>query len=144
MIKLIIWFKPFAKYFLAGWLLAIISISSIPSIPTLKIHTQHSEIRLDYLIHFCEYGVLAFVSFLSFAGDNFKVDIKLFLILTIALCVFAVIDEFHQKFIPGRSFNPRDIFSNISGIIGAVVFCLVIFKKIGKNPGLNPPANKEG
>jgi VanZ family protein len=130
MIKLIIWCKPYAKYFLVVWLLTIITVSSIPSIPTLKIHTARSVIRLDYLMHFCEYGLLTFLAFLYFVSSEFRLKYKKFIIITIGLILFALIDEFHQKLIPGRSFNVKDIYSNICGIIAAAVFCILIFRKI--------------
>jgi VanZ family protein len=133
MLRLIIWCKPFAKYLLAGWLVTIIIVSSIPSIPTLKIHTARSEIRLDYMMHFCEYGLLAFLAFLYFAGSRFRLNYKKFILVTLGIILFAVIDEFHQKLIPGRTFNVKDILSNITGILAAVIFCILIFRKISGN-----------
>lgn len=135
MIRLIIWCKPFAKYLLIFWLLTIIVVSSIPSIPTLKIHTSRSEIRLDYLMHFCEYGLLAFLAFLYFVSSEFRFNYKKFILITISIILFAIIDEFHQKFIPGRTFNVKDIYSNISGILAAVIFCVLIFRKISVKIG---------
>jgi VanZ family protein len=133
MIRLIIWCKPFAKYFLVIWLLTIIVISSIPSIPTLKVHTARSEIRLDYLMHFFEYGILTFMAFLYFVNSEFRLNYKKLILITISLILFAVIDEFHQKLIPGRSFNVKDIISNIAGILAAAVFCILVFRKIAGN-----------
>lgn len=130
MLKLIIWCKPFAKYLLAAWIMAIIIVSSIPHLPTLKIHTARADIRLDYLIHFCEYGIMALMAFLSFSGREFKMNYKKWILLTLGLILFAVLDEFHQKLIPGRSFNLKDILSNISGILAVLVFCIVVFRMI--------------
>jgi VanZ family protein len=130
MIKLIIWCKPFARYLFIVWLLTIITVSSIPSIPTLKIQTGETEIRLDYLMHFCEYGLLAFLAFLTFSGSEFKISFKKYMMQTIGLIFFAVLDEFHQKFIPGRSYNIDDILSNITGILAGLVFCVVVFRGI--------------
>ena len=130
MMQLILWIRPYAKYVLAVWIITIISVSSIPSLPTLKIHTAKADIRLDYLIHFCEYGFLSFMAFLSFTERSFTINYKKMLVITVCLTVFALIDEFHQKFIPGRSFNPRDILSNITGIIAVLIFSLLIFRKI--------------
>jgi len=132
MIRLIIWCKPFAKYFLAAWIITIITVSSIPSIPTMKIHTARAEIRIDYLIHICEYGLLAFLAFLSFAGKDFKIVCGKFILITISLIAFALLDEFHQKVIPGRAFNVNDIISNILGIFIAAIFCALIFRKIAR------------
>ena len=130
MIKLIIWSKPYSRYIFAVWIIAIAVASSIPSLPTLKIHTAHSDIRLDYLIHFCEYGVLALMAYISFTNNEFKISSLKLIIITISLLLFAILDEFHQKYIPGRAFNMKDIISNMSGIIGAFVFCLIVFRKI--------------
>ena len=130
MLKLIIWCKPFAKYLLTAWVLAVIIVSSIPHLPTLKIHTAKSDIRLDYLIHFCEYGIMALMAFLSFAGKDFKMNYKRWILLTVGLILFAILDELHQKLIPGRSFNIKDILSNISGILAVLVFCIVVFGMI--------------
>jgi len=135
MIRLIIWCKPYAKYILAFWFLTIISVSSIPRIPTLKIHTAHSEIRLDHIIHFCEYGFLAFMSFLTFAGKDFKLKYRRYILITLGLILFAVLDEYHQILIPGRAFNMKDILYNIAGILSAAAFCVVMFKKTATRTG---------
>jgi VanZ family protein len=131
MLKLIIFLRPFARYLLIAWTLTIIIISSIPNIPTLKIHTARTEIRLDYLMHFCEYGFLTFVTFLSFAGNEFRISYRKILLITVSLIIFAIADELHQKLIPGRSYNIMDIMSNITGILAATIFCLVVFRFVG-------------
>lgn len=130
MLKLIIFLRPFARYLLIAWTLTIIIISSIPNIPTLKIHTARAEIRLDYLMHFCEYGFLTFVTFLSFAGNEFRISYRKILLITISLIIFAIADELHQKLIPGRSYNIMDIMSNITGILAGIFFMLVVFRII--------------
>jgi len=132
MLRLIVLLRPFARYFLIVWFLTIIIVSSIPSLPTLKIHTPKSEIRLDYLIHFCEYGILAGMAFLTFVNSEFRMSNKKFVIITILLLLFAILDEYHQILIPGRAFNMKDIYSNITGIMGALVFCVVVFRIIAK------------
>ena len=128
MIRLILMLKPFAKYIAFAWLLIIIIVSSIPNIPALKIHTARTEIRLDYLIHFCEYGILTFMVYLSFAGNEFRINYRKFILIALSLILFAVLDEFHQKLIPGRSFSINDILSNITGILAFTVFTMVVFR----------------
>jgi VanZ family protein len=130
MYKLITFIRPYAKYFLAVWVIAIVTVSSVPSVPVLKLHIQKADIRLDYLIHFLEYGSLAFLAYLSFAGRDFRVSALKYLTLTVCLIIFALADESHQIFIPGRTFNPKDILSNIAGIIGGLLFCSVLFRRI--------------
>jgi VanZ family protein len=130
MLKLIIYLKPFAKYLLIGWLTIIIILSSIPNIPTLKIHTQRADFRLDYIMHFGEYGVLAFMAFLAFAEDEFRIYRKRFITITIGLLLFAVLDELHQKLVPGRICSIRDVASDVTGVLAAIVFTLVVFRSI--------------
>lgn len=133
MLKLIKFLRPFARYLLIAWILTIITLSSLPNIPTLKIHTAHSEIRLDYLIHFCEYGVLAFMAFLTFTGDSFRINFRKYVVITLCLIALAFLDELHQKFVPGRAYNIKDALSNTLGILGALGFCVVVFRKIAGN-----------
>jgi VanZ family protein len=136
MLRLLVWFKTYARYFAAGWLIIIIVVSSMPGVPLLEIHTQKTNIRLDYLFHFGEYGVLAFLTYLSFAGDDFKMSYKKLLLIAAVLIIIAILDEVHQKFIPGRSYNIKDILSNISGIVAILLFSVLIFGK------MEPPRNQ--
>jgi VanZ family protein len=130
MLKLIIYIRPIARYFLIAWVLTIIILSSIPNIPTLKIHTAKSEIRLDYMMHFCEYGILTFMTFLSFAGGEFRINWKKIIMIAVSLILFAVLDELHQKLIPGRTYSVKDIASNVTGILAAIIFTLFVFRSI--------------
>ncbi len=136
MYKLIVFIRPHAKYLLIAWIIAIIIVSSSPSIPSLKIHTEKTDIRLDYLIHFLEYASLAFLTYLAFAGNDFSITVVLYLILTSCLIIFAIADESHQILIPGRTFNPKDLISNLAGVAGGLVFCAVVFRRISRSiPG---------
>ena len=130
MLKFITYLRPIAMYLLIGWILTILILSSIPNIPTLKIHTSRSEIRLDYLMHFCEYGILTFMTFLSFAGNDFKIRYRKVIFIALGLILFAILDELHQKLIPGRSYNIKDILSNVTGIIAVTVFTMILFRMI--------------
>ena len=130
MLKLIKYLRPFARYLLIAWLAIIIILSSIPNIPTLKIHTARSDFRLDYIMHFGEYGVLAFMAFLAFAEDKFRLNWKKFITVAIGLVMFAILDELHQKLIPGRTCSIRDVASDVTGVLAAVGFTLVVFRSV--------------
>jgi VanZ family protein len=130
MLKLIIFLRPFARYLLIAWTLTILIFSSLPNIPTLKIHTARAEIRIDYLMHLCEYGFLTFVTFLSFSGNEFRIGYRRIILIILCLILFAIADELHQKLIPGRSYNISDIISNITGILAGTLFSLIVFRII--------------
>jgi VanZ family protein len=80
------------------------------------------------MMHFCEYGVLAFMTFLSFARNEFTISYKKFIVITVSLILFAILDELHQKLIPGRTYSIKDIASNMTGILAAGIFTLVLFR----------------
>jgi len=130
MLRIIKLIRPLAKYLMIVWLLTILIVSSIPYIPTLKIHTAKADFRLDYLMHFCEYGLLAFLTFLSFAGDEFRIGFRKALIIIPCLMLIAFLDELHQKLIPGRTYNVNDILSNMTGIVAASLFTYIVFRII--------------
>jgi VanZ family protein len=130
MLKLIKFLRPFARYLLISWALTVIIVSSIPDIPTMKIHTSRADFRIDYFLHFCEYGLLTFLTFLSFAGTEFRLSFRRYLIISTSLIVFAFLDEYHQKLIPGRSYNIHDFFSNVTGILVIIIFTIFVFRAI--------------
>jgi VanZ family protein len=132
MLKFIIFIRPFAKYLLMLWAISIMVVSSTPHIVVPKIHTAHAVIRLDYLIHFLEYGLLTGLSFLTFTGEKFATEIPQAVKIGLILLIFATIDEFHQKLIPGRSFNPMDLYSNISGILSGIIISIALFRLIAR------------
>jgi VanZ family protein len=67
---------------------------------------------------------------LSFTGNEFKISYKKFFLITVSLILFAILDELHQKLIPGRTYNVKDIASNVTGILATTVFTLLIFRSI--------------
>jgi VanZ family protein len=136
MLKLLTSLRPFARYLLIACGLIIIILSSIPNIPTLKIHTHGAEIRVDYLMHFGEYGLLTFLTFLSFAGNELKITNKKIVIIILTIIMFAVLDELHQKLIPGRTCSLKDTLSDIGGVVIGAIFVIVIFS--GKINGTAP------
>jgi VanZ family protein len=133
MLKLINTIKPFALYLLIATAVFIFTMSSIPSIPTLKIKAGSTFIRLDYFIHFCEYGFLTFMAFLTFAGKEYEISSGKSVVVFLGLLLFAFADEFHQKIVPGRTYNIVDFISNSAGIAGGWVFSVVVFRKVRRS-----------
>lgn len=132
MLYLTKYIKPWAGYLLTIWVLAIVTVSSSPGIPTLKIHTPKAEIRIDYLLHIIEYGSLTFLALLTFADKSFSVSLKKSALIAAALLVFAFADEFHQKLVPGRSYNIFDFVSNAAGILAGWPISIILFRLVKK------------
>jgi len=94
--------------------MAVIALSSIP-------HLKPPPIRLlatDKLIHFIEYGVFAWLAFRSFSNVRTLSGVnRATLVSALFICVFAVFDEYYQRFIPGRFFDVYDILTDVCGAL---------------------------
>ena len=87
------------------------------------------------LAHFSEYTLLGFLFALHFSFYNLKTIKKAF--LAVAGClIYAITDEIHQIYVPGRSFQFSDLLVDTSGgVLGVMVlliFALIIKKCIKK------------
>ena len=111
-------------------MLTILILSSIPNIPTLKVHTARHEFRLDYLMHFAEYGMLSFLAFIYFAENELRIGFRKIILIASCIVLFAVLDELHQKLIPGRTYSIRDILSDVTGVAAAIIFTIFIFRSL--------------
>ena len=113
------------KYLFWTWLLLILTFSSIPELPGPDFEMKNSILRLDYIIHFIEYFVL--VSLLLFwrGGRDYRIGTRFILITLIGGIVIATLDEYHQIWIPGRTFNPVDMYSNYAGILTGMFISLL-------------------
>lgn len=80
----------------------------------------HTIIRK--LAHFSAYAVLGMLIYFAYRGRRAA-------LFTFFIClIFAITDEVHQLFIPGRSGEVRDVLIDLSG----VVFSLIIIEMIRK------------
>lgn len=130
MYKLIIRFKSFFKVFFWIWLLIILVMSSTPKLPAIKLNIDESIIRIDYGIHFIEYFVL--VAFFLLWRINIDLNPTIMIIIMTLIIGMATgfVDEFHQKIIIGRSYNPKDMLSNFVGVLAGVIIVTFYLKII--------------
>jgi VanZ family protein len=70
------------------------------------------------------------MAFLALAEDKFSINWKKFITVAICLVMFAILDELHQKLIPGRTCSARDVASDATGVAAAIVFTLVVFRSV--------------
>ena len=132
MYKLIIRFKPFFKVFFWVWLLIILGMSSTPNLPDLKLNIDESTIRIDYAIHFIEYFLLVSFFLIWRIQNNLNPTIIIILLTLLIGMATGFVDEFHQKIITGRTFNPIDMLSNFLGVIAGVTAVTFYLKIISR------------
>lgn len=67
--------------------------------------------------HFTEYAILGFL-----AARAFRTSSRWFLISAILIVVYALLDEYHQTFVPSRTPSIFDSFIDMAGGISALIF----------------------
>lgn len=103
------------------WGVFLFAITSYPSPPTVPI--VGGLPGFDKMVHFSLYGVEAF--FLYFAlrwPGRPRFAMGRVLALTGLMAVWAVADETHQHWIPGRSMEGGDVIGDVSGsLLGSLI-----------------------
>lgn len=81
--------------------------------------------------HFCEYALLGFLT-AGICVSFYKREIFTFFISWLAGSIYAVTDEIHQYFVPGRSCQVSDMALDACGVAAGAAFmllCVWIFRK---------------
>ncbi|PIR43554.1 hypothetical protein COV24_01895 [candidate division WWE3 bacterium CG10_big_fil_rev_8_21_14_0_10_32_10] len=97
--------KP--KHKLILWLILIFALTSIPNARIAK--EEIIDFILRKSIHITEYFILFIFSYFTFGKNNLKA--------TVFAIMFAISDEIHQHFVPGRGPAFKDVLVDTFGII---------------------------
>ena len=80
-------------------------------------------------LHIPLFGVLAFLWMRAFDKNSFPLK-KAVVYTVIIVLTYAVFDEFHQSFVPGRFASLGDILSDAIGCLAAlIIYMKVVLKK---------------
>lgn len=82
--------------------------------------------------HFIVFFLFAFFFLASIKGKG-KIKIKYLIIAIIISVLYALSDEFHQSFVPGRDAGIKDILTDTAGIFTSILIYLHINKKTNKS-----------
>ena len=125
----------FYRFWFWFCLILILVASSIPKLPDPSIELKSFDLilRIDYILHFSQYAILGSLFVLWQGLKNKEFTNRTLIISLIFGIVLASLDEYHQFYIPGRRYNPVDMFYNSLGIISGLIFTvLYIRRKISK------------
>ena len=111
------------------WVVLILYFTLTPNSPNMKIETKEDSFRLDYILHFLVYFSLAILYLLWKANRFLKVQIKSSIYFLAAALLLSGIAEYVQSYIPGRTLNPVDYYSNAAGIILGVLLPRLVLRK---------------
>ncbi|RMF04443.1 MAG: VanZ family protein [Bacteroidetes bacterium] len=106
------------------WMILIFIVSSIPS---LKV-TNNSVLQnlINNLGHFTEYAVLTLLTrrSLKLQGTQDHLSFRSFSFSFL----YALSDEFHQHFVPGRTMDPHDLLFDALGSLIALLFLTTYYQ----------------
>ncbi len=97
------------------WMGAIFCLSAQPDLP------HHPEAALDVLIkklgHMTEYAVLFALAWWAWRDDHDVASWRAFLLAFGVAALYAISDEAHQYFVPGRNSQPLDVGFDVLGSV---------------------------
>jgi VanZ family protein len=130
--------------FTLTWALIIATISSIPNLPNPEIpKNDWISFRPDYLFHFGVFFILGVAVVFWRIPNTIKFSTKTLVLILIIGSAFAIVDELHQKIIPGRRYNPIDMAYNLKGFwIGVLLPYFYIFRYLMVKKGRFPDLKK--
>ncbi len=116
--------KPFIPAIL--WAAVIFCLSSIPDFSTPSFGFKLT----DKMAHFGEFFVLGLLVAYSFNKRNHSLG-KVFWISVSISCLYGILDELHQFYVPGRQMDVFDMLADVLGAVSAAgVYVLILRKRI--------------
>jgi len=114
----------------ALWMAVIFMLSSVPGEAMPKISLPN----FNSFAHFLEYCILGVLFIRAAMNSNIKLSLPKLAVLSIFLiALFAISDEWHQYFVPGRMTDLVDfLFDSLGSMVGVLLYS---FKTLRiKNP----------
>lgn len=93
-----------------GWAAVIFAFSSIPTLPKAEIIWW--DFVLKKTAHIIEYGIFYFLLWRAF-----RYEPKRWLLVFLICILYALSDEFHQSFVPGRTSKLTDVGFDTFGML---------------------------
>lgn len=122
------------KILLNLWFPVVFWMTFIFILSSIQVGSASEFYWKDFIVkktaHLIEYGVLATLLYRGLKGSKI-VTKKAMCYAIIISFLYAITDEFHQSFTPGRGPAIRDVFIDL---IGATIFIYGILKNIKKMP----------
>jgi VanZ family protein len=126
---MIFWFEKHNKI---SWIITILIAIVIFYLSSLSFEiTQEKGVGFETTIyHFYAFFFLSLFLLISLIKGN-KINLNVILIAMILSIVYAISDEIHQLFVPGRTFTIFDILTDSAGILlaGYLYLKIILGKK---------------
>ncbi len=93
------------------------------------LNTEISSAAIRTFAHFCEFGAVGFLTLNCIYAFT---EGKRYILSVVLSFVYAVTDEIHQLFVPGRAFQFSDLLVDLGGIFlgcGIIYLIIVLYEK---------------
>lgn len=120
----------FIEFFMERWIPGFTELSDAEQ--TAKIESVTYFVRKS--AHFCIFAVLGFLTCAALWSCDASVK-RAFLFAVVIGALYAVSDEVHQTFVPGRAGMIRDVILDTSGVVtgsGAMTLIRMLYNKMKK------------
>ncbi len=113
----------FIAFFMEKWLPGFTDLS--PAEQTAKIESVTFFVRKS--AHFCVFAVLGFLTHAALLSSDVR-GLRAFLSASVIGALYAVSDEIHQTFVPGRAGMVRDVLLDTAGVLtGAAALWVLVY-----------------
>ena len=118
-LELMVLVRNFIKYHLPllAYALLIFTVSAIPTLP----HPDIGITGIDKIAHLIEYLVFFLIAVRAFSVRPFLFKNEKLIMLSGSISlIYAILDEIHQAFVPGRNADILDVLADLVGILCGV------------------------
>ena len=122
------------------YMIAIWVMSSLPDDVILDLPSSTVDHFIKEALHLVEFAIL-YMLFVAALAANHKLTKNLSLVAAIGACLFGIVDEFHQSFVPYRSATLIDVIKDVIGVLAA--YFHVIYHYFNRKHGLCEPLLKK-
>ena len=107
------------------WAAFIFYLSGIPDLKT----GLEFDFILRKILHIAEYLILVYLLYRAFAGSFNINTVRLFIYPAALSFLYAISDELHQSFVPGRNCSIWDVLIDSIGIFVFYIIILIFNRK---------------
>ena len=120
--------RIFEKYPKFSWFIVILIAIAIFFVSSLAFPPGQASGWKSLVYHFSAFFFLGFFLIISIIKGNKKNILLLILLSALFAIIYAISDEFHQLFVPGRTCSLSDILVDSAGILSASLLYILSLK----------------
>jgi VanZ family protein len=102
------------------WMALIFTLSALPDLKSPLLTSW--DLLMRKIAHFAAYSIFVVLAYWYLAGRNPGLRISALIQVLLLALTYAVLDEAHQRFVPGRMGAARDVLIDLSGSVAMLIW----------------------